>query len=83
MIVSMEARHCMGEETPVLVTTVEKAGRALGIGRSLAYDLARRGELPGVIRLGARFVVSVPALNRALGIDAKEGGEQCSIASEN
>ena len=49
-------------------TTVDvpEAARTLGIGRSLAYDLARRGELPGVIRLGHRFVVSRAALKRTL-----------------
>lgn len=46
--------------------TVEEAARMLGIGRSLAFDLARRGELPGAIRLGGRTVVSVAELERAL-----------------
>jgi excisionase family DNA binding protein len=39
-----------------LVMSVEDAGRALGIGRQLAYDLARSGRIP-VIRLGKRLVV--------------------------
>jgi excisionase family DNA binding protein len=46
---------------------VEEAAALLGIGRGLAYELARRGELPGVIRLGRRYVVSVPSLLGALG----------------
>jgi len=29
----------------------------LGISRNLAYDLARRGELPGAIRLGEKRIV--------------------------
>jgi len=37
--------------------SVEDAARELGIGRQLAYQLARSGELPGVMRLGHRFVV--------------------------
>ena len=49
--------------------TVEQAARELGIGRGHAYELARRGELPGVIRLGRRFVVSRAALDRALAAD--------------
>ena len=49
--------------------SVEEAGRWLGVGRSLAYELARRGELPGVLRLGRRLVVSRPALERALGME--------------
>jgi excisionase family DNA binding protein len=46
--------------------TVEEAAKALGIGRGHAYELARRGELPGVLKLGRRFVVSRAALDRAL-----------------
>ena len=47
--------------------SVEEAAQLLGIGRSLAYDLARRGELPGVLRLGEkRLRVSRPALERYL-----------------
>ena len=38
--------------------TVEAAAVRLGIGRNLAYSLARNGELPGAIRLGRRLVVS-------------------------
>jgi len=38
--------------------TVEEAARILGIGRQTAYELARRGELPGIKRLGGRFIVS-------------------------
>lgn len=52
--------------------TVEQAARQLGIGRGHAYELARRGELPGVIRLGRRFVVSRAALDRALAGDAHD-----------
>lgn len=48
--------------------TVEEAARRLGIGRTLAYDLAARGALPGAIRLGRRFVVAVPRLDEALGL---------------
>jgi excisionase family DNA binding protein len=48
-----------------LTLSVPEAAEALGIGRSLAYDLARRGELP-VIRLGRRLVVARPALEKML-----------------
>jgi excisionase family DNA binding protein len=46
--------------------SIEDAARELGIGRSLAYQLARRGELPGVIKLGNRFVISRASLERLL-----------------
>lgn len=36
--------------------TVEAAAEQLGISRGLAYELARRGEIP-VLRLGRRLVV--------------------------
>jgi excisionase family DNA binding protein len=39
-----------------LVYSVEEAATALGIGRSLAFDLVRRGELP-TVRLGRRRVI--------------------------
>lgn len=49
--------------------TVEEAAQRLGIGRTLAYELARWGELPGVLRLGRVYRVSLPALEKALAMD--------------
>ena len=47
--------------------SVEETAKMLGIGRTLAFDLARRGELPGVLRLGQkRLRVSRAALERYL-----------------
>lgn len=46
--------------------TVPEAARELGISRAKAYELARLGELPGVIKLGHRYVVSRTALDRVL-----------------
>jgi excisionase family DNA binding protein len=46
--------------------TVEQAGAMLGIGRGLAYELAKRGELPGVLKLGGRYVVSRQVVERTL-----------------
>ena len=40
--------------------------RLLGLGRTAAYDAARRGELP-TRRLGRRLLVPVPALLEWLG----------------
>ena len=40
--------------------TVEEAASVLGIGRSAAYEAARRGRLP-TRRLGRRLPVPVPA----------------------
>jgi excisionase family DNA binding protein len=49
--------------------TIDEAARILGISRASAYAAAHRGELPGVLRLGRRLVVSRRALERALGSD--------------
>ena len=51
-----------------LVLSVEEAARLLGISRTLAYDLARRGGLPS-IRLGRRIVIPVAALIAFLDVD--------------
>lgn len=45
--------------------TVEEAAELLGVGRSCAYDAARRGDIP-TMRLGRRLVIPVPALLRLL-----------------
>ena len=47
--------------------SVPEAGRLLGIGKSLAYDLARRDEFPvRILRLGQRMRVSRVELDRYL-----------------
>ena len=50
----------------VRTISVEQAGRRLGIGRSLAYQLARTGQIP-VLRLGTRLVVPLAKLDELLG----------------
>jgi excisionase family DNA binding protein len=47
--------------------TVDEAAALLGIGRSAAYEAARRGQLP-TRRLGRRLFVPVPALFEWLGL---------------
>ena len=54
--------------------TVEEAASILGIGRSAAYDAARRGQLP-TRRLGRRLFVPVPAFLAWLGVTTG-GGEE-------
>jgi excisionase family DNA binding protein len=54
------------EGTQPLTVDVPTAARLLGISRGGAYELARRGELPGAIKLGQRVVVSRRALERAI-----------------
>jgi len=51
-----------------LTLSVEETASLLGLGRSAAYEAARRGELPSR-RLGRRVIVPVPALLTWLGIE--------------
>ena len=53
--------------TDTLTMTIPEVAKALGISRGLAYDLARRNELPvPVIRLGRRMVLSRKAVEALL-----------------
>jgi excisionase family DNA binding protein len=54
----------VSENVPSLTIDVPTAAKMLGISRGGAYELVRRGELPGAIRLGGRIVVSRSALER-------------------
>jgi excisionase family DNA binding protein len=47
--------------------TIEQTAELLGLGRTAAYEAARRGEFP-TRRLGRRIVVPVPALLEWLGV---------------
>lgn len=47
------------------------AARAFGMGRTKAYDLAKRGEFPcRVLRIGNAYRVTRADLRRSLGLDA-------------
>jgi excisionase family DNA binding protein len=50
---------------PRATLTVEEAAAYLGIGRTLAFELARTGRLP-TLRLGRRLLVPRAALERML-----------------
>ena len=49
-----------------LTLTISEAAKLLGIGRNLAYEAARTGELPTVV-IGRRILVPVVVLERLLG----------------
>lgn len=49
-----------------VMVSVEEAAGLLGLGRSAAYEAARRGELP-TRRIGRRLFVPVPAFLEWLG----------------
>lgn len=48
--------------------TVPEVAVILGISRTLAYELANDNQLPGVRRLGHRFIVSKAELAAFLGV---------------
>lgn len=48
-----------------LTLTVEQTAKLLGIGRQLAYDRVKTGEIP-VIKIGRRLVVPRRALEKLL-----------------
>lgn len=48
------------------VCSVAAAADILEISRDFAYRLARAGKLPGCMRLGGTYRVSLPALRRAI-----------------
>jgi excisionase family DNA binding protein len=56
MICPARAEAAMRHER--LTMSVEEASEVLGISRSLAYELVRRGDIPS-LRLGRRLVVPV------------------------
>lgn len=53
--------------------TVEETAELLGLGRGLAYQAARRGQLP-TRRVGRRLVVPVPELLAWLAADSSNAG---------
>jgi excisionase family DNA binding protein len=59
---ALDLGHLDGRAT----ITVAQAAQVLGVGRTAAYEAARRGELP-TRRLGRRLLVPVPALLAWLG----------------
>ena len=52
-----------------LTLTVEEVASLLGLGRTAAYEAARRGQIPSR-RLGRRVIVPVPRLLDWLGVAA-------------
>jgi len=60
---------------PVTVD-IGTASRALGLGRSTGYVLARRGEFPcRVLRVGGSYRVPTAELFRVLGIPPQQRGQ--------
>jgi excisionase family DNA binding protein len=60
-------RSVLDELATQATISIEQAAQVLGLGRTAAYEAARRGEFP-TRRLGRRVVVPVPALLEWLGV---------------
>ena len=58
---------------PPLTMTVEETADALGIGRTLAYELVTRGELPA-LRLGRRIVIPRSAIEELVNARTTQAG---------
>ena len=55
-----------GRESACATLNIAEAAQRIGIGRNSAYSLARSGRLPGLLRIGGRYLVSRVALERWL-----------------
>lgn len=63
-----QPKHSLLAQVAVEATiTIEQTAELLGLGRTAAYEAARREEFP-TRRLGRRIVVPVPALLEWLGV---------------
>ncbi len=71
-------QHCCGMTVAELlalpvVVDITTAARALGLGRSTGYELARRGEFPcRILRVGSSYRVPTAELLRVLGITPEQ-----------
>lgn len=67
-------RQWTAEEVAALPVTVDlvTAASAIGMGRTTAYEAAKRGDLPfPVLRLGNRYRVASAHIRSLLGIEQK------------
>jgi hypothetical protein len=59
-----------------LTTDLNTAAEIIGIGRTLAYDLAKKGNFPvRILRIGGRVLVPVPELLRYVGASSEDRSE--------
>ncbi|MGH3217865.1 MAG: helix-turn-helix domain-containing protein [Streptosporangiaceae bacterium] len=65
-----------------VVVDITTAARALGLGRSTAYELARRNEFPcRILHIGSSYRVPTAELLRVLGIDPSEQAHSGRLTS--
>jgi predicted DNA-binding transcriptional regulator AlpA len=66
MAIRKEPAVTVTESVPSLTVNVPTAAQMLGISRGYAFELAKRGELPGIVKLGGRYVVSRRVLEETI-----------------
>ncbi|WP_079056369.1 integrase [Streptomyces caeruleatus] len=84
MATSMAARGMTRDELLALPVAVDldTANKALTIGRSTGYALAKRGEYPvSVLRLGNAYRVVTAELHRILGVDQEQEAERGQLCA--
>ncbi len=64
----MQSKAPIPDPREVPTLSIEEAGAMIGLGRSGAYEAARRGEIP-TLRFGRRLRVPTAALRKMLGMD--------------
>ena len=66
----------MQAENNADLITLPEAAKRIGIHRDTMYRLARTGQFPPAIRVGTRWRVSVPRLERWLHGEPRAGMEE-------
>ncbi|SNS65983.1 DNA binding domain-containing protein, excisionase family [Actinomadura mexicana] len=65
----MQTMHHKDLDTLPTVVSIMTAARALGLSRTYAYELAKRGDFPcRIIRVGTTYRVPTAELRRLLGV---------------
>jgi predicted DNA-binding transcriptional regulator AlpA len=66
-----------------VVMDLQTAGRAFGLGRSITYELMRRGEFPcPVLRLGRSYRVLKADVMRVVGVSPESAVAQADAPEE-
>jgi hypothetical protein len=62
----MEQKNGQVPQDECMTLTVPAWGKSWGLSRGASYAAAARGDIPGLIRIGKRLMVSKIAAKRAL-----------------
>jgi len=62
----IEIKTDASEPTRATLDLWPDTGKILGLGRNATYAAAEKGQIPGAMKIGGRWLVSKQALERAL-----------------